>query len=84
METNQQEGYNPAEDDNQGVAQLMAQGEQANQNVGVEQAPQMGMAAHTEQNEANQAPTNESDTEANGVNEEMLAEEDVENRDLTE
>ncbi|MCY7358235.1 MAG: hypothetical protein LH609_12405 [Rudanella sp.] len=41
MNTNPEEEYNPADDDNQGVVQLMAQAEEATQDMGVEQAPQM-------------------------------------------
>lgn len=39
MEANPDEKYNPADDDNQGVVQLLAQAEQATE--GEEQAPQM-------------------------------------------
>ncbi|WP_019987932.1 hypothetical protein [Rudanella lutea] len=41
METNQNNPYNPADDDNQGVVQLMAQGEQATADGAEEQAPYM-------------------------------------------
>ncbi len=41
MEPNSEEKYNPADDDNQGVVQQMAQSEQATQDMGEEQAPQM-------------------------------------------
>lgn len=80
MATNPDEKYNPANDDNQGVAQLMAQAEQASQTIGVKQNPQMGMAAAIGQDEVAQQPANESDTDANGVNDEMLTEEDVQER----
>jgi hypothetical protein len=40
-DANPEEKYNPADDDNQGVVQQMAQNEQATQDMGVEQAPQM-------------------------------------------
>ena len=43
------EQYNPANDDNQGVVQLMAQGEQDTE--GVEQAPQMGVMHKRDQDE---------------------------------
>ncbi|KAB7732605.1 hypothetical protein F5984_01210 [Rudanella paleaurantiibacter] len=55
METNQDNLYNPADDDNQGVVQLMAQGEQATAEGADEQAPYM---SPTEAEGAEQAPKN--------------------------
>lgn len=69
--------YNPAEDENQGVMTKLAQGEQAND--GVSQLDYMNPVT-------NQGPEpvkeeveiNESDSDANGVNDDLLAEKDVE------
>ena len=48
METDSEENYNPADDDNQGVVQLMAQAEQANEGVGVEQNPPMSLTGNSD------------------------------------
>lgn len=50
METNPDETYNPANDDNQGVVQLMAQAEQASQAKGVDQNPHTGSTTAVTQN----------------------------------
>lgn len=79
MNPNDNSEYNPADDDNQGVAQLLAQGEQAG--GGVAQAEYMNLVT-------NQGPepikeeVNSSDTDANGVNNDLLTEEDVEAGDV--
>lgn len=71
--------YNPAEDENQGVITKLTQGQQAND--GVSQVDYMNPVT-------NQGPepvkeeVNPSDTEANGVNDDLLAEEAVENGEV--
>ncbi len=70
-ENNQQ--YNPADDDNQGVIQPLVQAT----NGGFSQSG--GIAIPTAQGpELEKDEVNPSDTDANGVNNDMLAEEDVE------
>ena len=72
--------YDPATDENQGVMTTMIQADEANE--GVSQVARMSPVE-------NQGPepikdeVNESDTDANGVNDAMLAEEDVEAGDAT-
>jgi hypothetical protein len=71
--------YEPAEDENQGVITKLVQGQEAN--AGVSQIEYMNPIT-------NQGPepikeeVNESDSDANGVNDDLLAEEDVENGDV--
>lgn len=71
--------YEPAEDENQGVMTKLAQGQEAN--AGVSQIEYMNPVT-------NQGPepikeeVNESDVEANGVNDDLLAEEEVEDGDV--
>lgn len=65
--------YNPADDDNQGVVQLLAQGEEANQ--GVPQIEYMNPVTA-------QGPEPEKDevnpSEVDGLNDDVLAEEEIE------
>jgi len=71
--------YNPAEDENQGVITKLAQTKESGS--GVSQVAYMNPVT-------NQGPepvkeeVNDSDTEANGVNDDMMTEEDVENGDV--
>ncbi|UFH53816.1 hypothetical protein [Spirosoma sp. KNUC1025] len=80
MTTNQTDNYDPAEDDNQGVVQLMAQGEKANS--GVSQAKYMNPVT-AQGPEPEKAEVNEFDSE-DATNDDELAEEDVENGQLDE
>lgn len=79
MNPNDNTDYNPTEDENQGVITKLAQGENANN--GVSQADYMNPVT-------NQGPepvkeeVNDSDSEANGVNDDLLAEEDLEKGDV--
>ncbi|QDK81663.1 hypothetical protein EXU85_24845 [Spirosoma sp. KCTC 42546] len=70
------ENYNPADDGNQGVVQLMAQSEEANASVALDQ--QMN-PVHASGPEPEKAEVNDSDVDANGVNNDLLEEEEVEN-----
>ena len=79
MNPNDNNEYNPATDDNQGVVQLLAQGEQAG--GGVAQAEYMNPITN-QGPEAVKDEVNPSDTDANGVNDDLLAEEDVEAGDV--
>ncbi|AQG78144.1 hypothetical protein [Spirosoma montaniterrae] len=73
MNPNDNQDYNPAEDDNQGVVQPLAQAT----NGGFSQSG--GIAIPTAQGpETIREEVNASDTDANGVNDDLLAEEDVE------
>jgi len=81
--------YNPAEDDNQGVVQLLSQAQEANGGV-----PQVGgidpvrvQGPEIEKKEVNDrndryAGAGPFDTDANGVNDDRLAEKDAENGDV--
>ena len=71
--------YNPADDDNQGVAQLLA-------NAGVPQAAYLNpvTAQGPEPEKAEVNDDDPSDGATNGVNDDMLEEEDVEDGDLSE
>ncbi|MGF7215356.1 hypothetical protein GGR92_001496 [Spirosoma lacussanchae] len=75
MNPNDNQSYNPADDDNQGVAQLLAQAQEANtgepQAGGINPVRDQGPLPIKEE-------VNESDADANGVNDDLLAEEDVE------
>lgn len=79
MNTSDDQSYNPADDDNQGVVQLLAQGEEANQ--GVSQVEYMSPVT-------DQGPEPEKDevnpSEIDGVNDDILAEEDVETGNVEE
>ncbi|MFD2936924.1 hypothetical protein [Spirosoma flavum] len=81
MNPNETTNYNPADDDNQGVVQLMAQGEAAG--GGVAQAEYMNPIVN-QGPEPEKAEVNDSDTDANGVSEDLLTEEDVEDGDVKE
>ena len=72
--------YNPAEDDNQGVAQLLSRSQKASGGIPQEGGinPVLAQGPEAEKEEVN----NDSDTDSNGVNDNLLAEEDVENGDV--
>lgn len=75
MNPNDNNDYNPAEDDNQGVTQLLSRAQESNDGV-----PQGGINPVVAQGpEPVKEEVNDSDTDANGVNDDLLAEEDVEN-----
>ena len=78
MNPNDNTDYNPAEDENQGVVQLLAQAQETNNGVpqdgGINPVMDQGPEPVKEE-------VNDSDTNANGINDDMLAEEDVENGD---
>ncbi|RIV18512.1 hypothetical protein DYU11_28485 [Fibrisoma montanum] len=76
--------YNPAEDENQGVLSKMAQGEQANEGVSQTEYmnPMTNQGPEPVKEEVNDQGDEQPGTEANGVNDDMLAEEDVENGDI--
>lgn len=71
--------YNPADDDNQGVAQLLAQGEEAS--PGVAQVEHMSPVT-AQGPEPIKEEVNDSDTPDTGINDDELAEEDVANSDV--
>ena len=78
------ENYNPADDDNQGIVQLMAQGEEAN--PGIAQANYTNLVTaqgpEPEKAEVNDDDEGPLEVDTNGVNEDMLEEEDVEDGEL--
>ena len=76
--------YNPAEDENQGVLSKMAQGEQANDGVSQTEYmnPMTNQGPEPVKEEVSDRGDGSPDPEANGVNDDMLAEEDVENGDI--
>ncbi|UHG89866.1 hypothetical protein [Spirosoma oryzicola] len=78
---NSENNYSPAEDDNQGVVQLLAQGEEAN--AGVSQIEYLSPITN-QGPEPEKAEVNDSDVDANGVNDDLLMEEEVEDRDVNE
>lgn len=87
MNPNDNTSYNPAEDDNQGVAQLMAQGADAND--GVSQVERMNPVVDSKvtnsgpepvKEEVNDDPDGDSDS---SLNTDELAEEEVEANSLT-
>lgn len=78
---NPNENYNPADDENQGVITKMIQGEEAN--TGVSQVDRMSPVT-AQGPEPQKAEVNDSDTEANGMNDDLLAEEQVEASDINE
>jgi hypothetical protein len=67
--------YNPAEDENQGILTKLAQGEEANS--GVAQADYMSPVTN-QGPEPEKEEVNDSDVEANGVNDDLLTEEEIE------
>ena len=81
MNPNDNTDYSPAEDDNQGVVQLLAQAQEANggvpQDGGIN--PVVAQGAEPVKEEVNEYDT---DANANGVNADRLAGEDVENGDV--
>ena len=81
MNPNDNTDYNPAEDDNQGVVQLLAQAQEANNGVPQDGGinPVMAQGPESVKEEVNESDT---DANTNGVNDDMLAEEDVENGDV--
>ncbi len=79
MNLNDNTDYNPAEDENQGIITKLVQGEEANN--GVSQIEYMN-PVFNQGPEPVKEEVNESDTDANGVNDDLIAEEDVENGDV--
>jgi hypothetical protein len=76
------ENYNPADDGNQGVVQLMAQREEAN--AGVPQDQQLS-PVHASGPEPEKAEVAVDDPEGDySLNDDVLQEEDVENGDVDE
>ncbi|MFD2571718.1 hypothetical protein ACFSUS_13820 [Spirosoma soli] len=79
MNSTNNQDYNPAEDENQGVITKLVQGEESNE--GVSQIEYMNPVT-------NQGPepikeeVNESDTGTNGSNDDLLTEKDVEDGDI--
>lgn len=67
--------YNPAEDENQGVMTKLAQGEEANN--GVSQVAYMSPVTN-QGPEPEKEEVNDSDVDANGVNDDVLTEEEIE------
>lgn len=84
MNPNDNGAYNPAEDENQGVITKLTQGEQAG--GGVAQAeymnPLTNQGPEPIKEEVNDPNAGLSDTDANGINDDLLAEEDVEAGDV--
>jgi hypothetical protein len=81
MNANDTKTYDPAEDDNQGVAQLLSQAQEAN--TGIPQAGGID-AVRAQGPEPVKEEVNESTGETNGVNDDRLAEEDVAGGEITE
>ena len=81
MNLNDNNDYNPAEDENQGVITKLVQGKEANNGVSQIEymSPVFNQGPESVKEEVNE---NDSDVEANGVNDDMLAEEDVENSNV--
>ncbi len=79
MNENDNNDYNPADDDNQGVVQLMAQGEKAG--AGAAQIEYMNPVTASGP-EPEKAEVNDQDTEVVGTNDDVLAEEEVENGEV--
>ncbi len=77
MNDSENKTYNPAEDENQGVITKLTQGDQAG--AGTSQAEHMSSVVASGP-ESEKAEVNESDAE--GVNNDMLAQEDVENGEV--
>lgn len=75
MNNSENETYNPADDDNQGVVQLMAQGQIAvpgvSQNDGINPVKAQGPEPEKEE-------VNETGTNAEAINDDILTEEEVE------
>lgn len=79
MTLNENTDYNPADDENQGIMTKLMQGEEANK--GVSQLDYMNPVTN-QGPEPEKEEVNESDTEATGINDDLLTEEDVENGDV--
>jgi hypothetical protein len=79
MTFNDSTEYNPAEDENQGVMTKLTQGQEAND--GVSQLAYMNPVTN-QGPEPEKEEVNESDSEANGINDDLLTEQDVENGDI--
>lgn len=77
-----QAGYNPADDDNQGVAQLMAQGAQANNNAGVAQENGVISTGLNPSPEPYLPGETSDDPIDGGSNNDMLIEEAIESGDV--
>ena len=81
MNPNDNTDYNPAEDENQGVITKLAQGAEANDSV----SQLAYMNPITNQGpEPEKEEVNESDQESGGINDDVLAEEDVADGEITE
>jgi len=81
MNSDNNKDYNPADDDNQGVVQLLAQGEEAN--AGIPQANYMN-PARMQGPEPEKAEVNDAEVDSVGINDDLLAEETVEEGDANE
>ncbi|GAB3020995.1 hypothetical protein [Spirosoma pulveris] len=81
MSGNENTDYMPANDENQGVMTKLMQGEAAG--GGVAQADYMNPITN-QGPEPEKAEVNDSDEESIGVNDDLLAEEDVENGTIDE
>ncbi|SOD93244.1 hypothetical protein [Spirosoma fluviale] len=76
MSGNENKDYTPADDENQGVMTKLMQGEASG--GGVAQADYMNPVTN-QGPEPEKAEVNDSDDESIGINDDLLAEEDVEN-----
>lgn len=81
MNPNETTKYDPVDDENQGIMTKMVQGENAG--GGVAQTEYLNPVVN-QGPEPEKEEVNESDTEANGINDDMLAEEEVEEGDIDE
>lgn len=72
--------YNPTEDENQGVITKLTQGQAAN--TGVAQAEYMNPVTNQGPEPVKEEANDESMSGSNGVNDDLLAEEDVEAGDV--
>jgi hypothetical protein len=79
MNHNDDNGYNPADDDNQGVAQLLAQGEEAN--PGVAQVEHMSPVT-AQGPEPIKEEVNDDDNSDTSLNDDELVQEEVENKNV--
>lgn len=77
MNSNDINDYNPAEDDNQGVAQLLSQAQESND--GVPQAGGINPISAQGPEPVKEEVNNDSDTDANSVSDNLLDLKDVEN-----
>ena len=81
MNPNETTTYDPTNDENQGIMTKMVQGENAS--GGVAQLASLNPVVN-QGPEPEKEEVNESDTEANGLNDDLLAEEDVEDGEIDE